>query len=79
MEMADVSADPRLLRRIANSSGGQFLPLDQLNTLPRRLTEIRQRQSRLVEYALWDSPYLFAFVLGCLSAEWAMRKKFGLA
>ena len=78
-EMADVSADPRLLRRVADATGGQFLPLDQLNTLPMRLSEIRQRQSRLVEYPLWDSPYLFAFVVACLSAEWSLRKKFALA
>jgi hypothetical protein len=78
-EMADVSGDDRLLRRIAEASGGQFLTLAQFNALPNRLTENRQKQSRLVEYTLWDSPYLFGFVLACLSAEWALRKKFGLA
>jgi hypothetical protein len=78
-ELADVSGDEQLLRSIANASGGQFLTLEQLNTLPARLDTIRQRQSRLVEYPLWDSPYLFIFVLACLSTEWALRKKFGLA
>jgi hypothetical protein len=78
-ELADVSGDERLLRGIAGASGGQFLTLEQLNTLPARLDTIRQRQSRLVEYPLWDSPYLFVFVLACLSTEWALRKKFGLA
>ena len=39
----------------------------------------RQRQGRLAEYPLWDSPYLFVFVLACLSTEWALRKRFGLA
>jgi hypothetical protein len=78
-ELADVSGDDQLLRSIANASGGQFLTLEQLNTLPARLDTIRQRQSRLVEYPLWDSPYLFVLVLACLSTEWALRKKFGLA
>jgi hypothetical protein len=78
-EMSDLSGDDRILRRIADASGGQFLTLDQFNALPARLAENRQKQSRLVEYALWDSPYLFGFVLACLSAEWALRKKFGLA
>jgi hypothetical protein len=78
-EMTDLSGDDRILRRIAAASGGQFLTLDQFNTLPARLAENRQKQSRLVEYPLWDSPYLFGFVLACLSAEWALRKKFGLA
>jgi hypothetical protein len=78
-EMTDLSGDDRVLRRLANASGGQFLTLDQSNTLASRLAENRQKQSRLVEYALWDSPYLFGFVLACLSTEWALRKKFGLA
>ncbi|MEA2735955.1 MAG: hypothetical protein QOE14_2406 [Humisphaera sp.] len=78
-ELADVSGDDQLLRRIADASGGQFLTLEQIGSLPARLDTIRQRQSRLVEYPLWDSPYLFVFVLACLSAEWSLRKKFGLA
>jgi hypothetical protein len=78
-EMSDISGDDQILRRIANASGGQFFTLDQFNTLPARLAENRQKQSPLVEYPLWDSPYLFGFVLACLSAEWALRKRFGLA
>ncbi|MEO6435359.1 MAG: hypothetical protein ABIP55_06305, partial [Tepidisphaeraceae bacterium] len=78
-EMANLSGDEPFLRRIAESSGGQFFTLDQLQSLPRRLEENRQKLKPLVEYPLWDSPYLFAFVLACLSAEWALRKKFGLA
>jgi hypothetical protein len=78
-ELADVSGDDALLRRVANASGGQFLTLEQLATVPARLDAIRQRQGRLAEYPLWDSPYLFVFVLGCLSMEWALRKRFGLA
>ena len=78
-EMANLSGDEYFLRRIAESSGGQFLTLDQLDTLPRRLADSRQKLNPLVEYPLWDSPYLFVLVLACLSAEWALRKKFGLA
>src|SRR5262249_33097453 len=77
-EMADLSGDERLLRRIADASGGAFLPFDQFSALPRRLNENREKQNPLVEYTLWDSPYLFGFVLASLSAEWALRKKFGL-
>ena len=78
-EMADLSPDQATLRRIAQSSGGRVVPLDQLSALPRMLAEDRERQNALAEYPLWDSPYLFVFVLACLSAEWSLRKKFGLA
>jgi hypothetical protein len=78
-ELADLSGDDRLLRRMAESSGGRFVPLDQMSALPRLLAENREKQTPVVEYTLWDSPYLFGFVLACLCAEWGLRKKIGLA
>ena len=47
--------------------------------LPELLQGARERQSKVVEVRLWDSGYLFLFVAACLSAEWALRKRFGLA
>ena len=77
-ELADLSGDNRLLRRIAESTGGEFFTLDQLPLLPPRLAELRERQNQWVEYPLWNSPYLFLFVLSGLSLEWALRKQAGL-
>jgi hypothetical protein len=78
-ELSNLAGDERMLRRMADSSGGRALTLDQLPALPRLLAENQEKQTRFVEYALWDSPWLFGFVLACLSAEWALRKRFGLA
>jgi hypothetical protein len=78
-EMADVSGDDGLLRRIAESSGGQFLPLDRLPDLPRLLASTGDGRSRYSQWRLWDSPLLFLFVVACFGAEWAMRKRLGLA
>ena len=75
--VAVVTIDPA--RRLADSLGLEDLGNEPRLVDPARLDTIRQRQSRLVEYPLWDSPYLFIFVLACLSTEWALRKKFGLA
>jgi hypothetical protein len=68
-----------MLRRLAESTGGQSLPLADWNTLPRRLAEARQTEHRVAEHRIWESPQLFAFILGCLGLEWAMRKRLGLA
>ncbi len=78
-ELADLSGDPGLLKRIAEATGGEYLPLEQLPALPVKLAELRERQTQWVEYPLWDSPYLFLFVLSGLSLEWALRKQAGLA
>lgn len=78
-EMRDVSGDERMLRRLAEATGGEFLTLAEWNTLPRRLREAQQTSGQVIERRLWDSPQLFAFVLGCLGIEWAMRKRLGMA
>jgi hypothetical protein len=78
-EMADVSGDDALLRRLADASGGEFLTLDQIKRLPSLLTATTESRSRFVEQPLWDSPYLFVFVVGCFGVEWALRKRSGLA
>jgi hypothetical protein len=77
-EMSDLSPDDANLRRIASASGGELLRIDELPSLPRRLAAVG-RTTRPVEYRLWDSPYLFLLVIGCLGVEWAVRKRVGLA
>jgi len=78
-ELVNLSGDEEFLRSIASATGGEYLSVDQITTLPDRLDGARQRQSRFVETRLWDGPYLFVFVLGCLGAEWGLRKRLGLS
>jgi hypothetical protein len=50
-----------------------------VDLLPKRLNDLRDDVNRPIEVPLWDGPYLFLLVLGCLSAEWGIRKRYGLA
>ena len=58
-EMADVSGDAALLRRIADASGGEFLPIERVGELPALLTAAGAGRSRFFQVSLWDSPVLF--------------------
>jgi hypothetical protein len=78
-EMADISGDRNFLQRLAEASGGACINLDQIDTLPQLLADARQRHPRTAELDLWNSAYLFLFVVSCLTAEWALRKRLGLA
>jgi hypothetical protein len=78
-EMRDISGDSGQLNRIARSTGGDHLTLDDLDWLPARLAGLHNAESQLVRRPLYDSPLLFAFVLSCLAGEWALRKRCGLA
>lgn len=76
-EMRDVSPDDANLRRITGSRG-DVLRLSEIQSLPQRLASIRDTDPQFTELRLWDSPYLFLFVLGCFGLEWAVRKQVGL-
>ncbi|MFI5378094.1 MAG: hypothetical protein ACHRHE_02195 [Tepidisphaerales bacterium] len=78
-EMSDLTGDRAFLQGLADASGGRVLSLDQVHTLPQLLSEARRRHPAYSEIRLWDSGYLFVFVLSCLAGEWALRKQYGLA
>lgn len=78
-EMRDVSGDREMLMRIARSSGGQFLPIEQVDRLPDRIAALHETESQFARHPAWNSPLFFGFVLACFSAEWALRKRLGLA
>jgi hypothetical protein len=77
-EMADLSGSEQPLRRLAESTGGAFLTLDQIGALPEKIDRSRTAQMRIVQNPLWDSYYLYTLVMACFAAEWAIRKHVGL-
>jgi hypothetical protein len=77
-EMADVSPDENTLKALAQSSGGKWLGLADIASIPQLLSESASRRPQLAEVPLWDSAYLYGFVVACLCIEWALRKRAGL-
>jgi hypothetical protein len=78
-ELQNLAPDPDLLQRLSKSSGGLFKTLENFDDLPKHLQQSRQLAPRIAQLRLWDSWYLYAVVLSALTAEWALRKRFGLA
>ena len=78
-ELADVSGDGGFLRRLADATGGRPFRLEQLDAVASRLATGPAEASGLVERSLWDGTPLVALVVGLLTAEWALRKRAGLA
>lgn len=79
LEMGDLTGDRPFLQNLADATGGRVLGLERVQELPRLLSDARARLPRVSEVPLWNSKWLFVFVVSCLSAEWALRKRFGLA
>jgi hypothetical protein len=68
------------MQRAARESKGAYYPLDRADKVPDDLPAgPRVALDQPVEpLSLWNSPALFALVLGLLTAEWVMRKKWRL-
>lgn len=77
VELRDVSADAGNLRRMTRGAG-EVLEFTDVPSLLDRLKDSAEDRQRFTEVRLWDSPYLFLLVLGCLGLEWAVRKRVGL-
>jgi hypothetical protein len=75
-------ADPRLndafLRRLARASGGEYLAAGDASRLPSLLLSSAPRALEPERRDLWHEPWTFALVVALLSAEWILRRRWGL-
>ena len=75
--------DPRqhrtLMERVADETGGRYYTPETLDQLPEDLRFTGGGVTVTEEHDLWDMPILFLLLAGLLGAEWAYRRKRGLA
>jgi hypothetical protein len=75
-------ADPRLnegfLRRLARASGGHYLPSADAGRAASLLRETAPQTLAPERRDLWHEPWAFALVVALLSAEWILRRRWGL-
>jgi hypothetical protein len=76
--MADLTGSDRPMRDVAESTGGAVLSIDQVGSLPERISRALPAEMRYIEHPLWDSGWLFGLLVACFTAEWAIRKRVGL-
>ena len=83
LEMDNAAARPALLTHLAKMTeafGGRALAAEQLPSL---LDELKNKPPELevlteTKQTPWDSPPFFLLIVGLLTAEWYLRKKWGL-
>ncbi|MEJ7709601.1 MAG: hypothetical protein WKF84_07010 [Pyrinomonadaceae bacterium] len=78
-EFFDARQDVSLLKRIAEETGGKYYPLANAGSLIDDLTYRESANSERVVKELWDMPFNFIVLIALVSAEWALRKRSGLA
>jgi hypothetical protein len=74
--------DPRLneawLRRIARASGGRYVRPSDASRIVGWLQETNPEQGAPERRDLWHEPLAFAVIITLLSAEWMLRRRWGL-
>src|SRR6185503_10683232 len=75
-------ADPRLnegfLRRIARNSGGRYVRAAEAGRVPAWLEATVPQNAAPEQRDLWHEPWAYALVVALLSAEWILRRRWGL-
>ncbi|MBA2303031.1 MAG: hypothetical protein H0W08_10395 [Acidobacteria bacterium] len=78
-EYFDATMQAPRLQRIADETGGRFYTNADLAGLPEDLQYTGRGVTTIEERELWHMPIVLVLILALLSAEWALRRKAGLA
>jgi uncharacterized membrane protein len=75
-------ADPRLnegfLRRVSRNSGGRYVRAAEASKVPDWLRAAVPQSAAPERRDLWHEPWAFALIIGLLSSEWILRRRWGL-
>ena len=78
-EYFDAAMRSTLLNRIAEETGGHFFTPADAAKLPEAISYSGRGVTVVEERDLWDMPVILVLILALIAAEWAFRRKRGLA
>jgi uncharacterized membrane protein len=78
-EYFDATMQAARLQRIADETGGRFYTAATLSGLPEDLQYTGRGVTTIEERELWHMPIVLLVMLALLGAEWALRRRVGLA
>ena len=78
LELAHSLPDSAALAAVARATGGRVTDAAQVDRWARTLPTRALARGRVESRRLWESPWVFALVVGLLSVEWFWRRRRGL-
>ena len=78
LEESPALPDSASLGALASATGGRLTRADDVTRWSRELEVRSLGRGRTESVRLWESPWMFAVVVGALSLEWAWRRRRGL-
>ena len=79
IEMAELSLNEKLLKQIADATGGSYCSWLGLKDLADGLTAQQDRKSEPVKVKLYHGPFFLCLFIAVAACEWFMRKRMQLA
>jgi hypothetical protein len=77
-EYRSLAPDRALMEELARRTGGKVIAPGDLDALARDLPGKRAPVLETLSRPLWHTPVFFLFAMGCLIAEWGLRRRAGL-
>jgi uncharacterized membrane protein len=77
-EFRDLGINRPLLETLAKQTGGEVVEADDLDRLVASLPNRKVAVTEPWTYPLWHQPWVFLVAIGCLIAEWGLRRLKGL-
>jgi uncharacterized membrane protein len=78
LEMADPRANEAVLARMANDTAGALVREADVDRLPGMMAAAADPTSPRATHELWHGPVPILIIIGLLSAEWVLRRRWGL-
>jgi hypothetical protein len=67
-----------LLEKLSDETGGRYWEQSELERLPKEISFSEAGISVRDTKELWDMPIVFLVLLGLMSADWLLRRKWGV-
>ena len=77
-ELADPWLNEEVLRRTAAAGGGAYVDRERLDDLRALILSGAGTLVRTVTHPLWHNVWMFILLAGILSAEWSLRRRWGM-
>ncbi len=77
-EFRSLTPNRALLEDIARKTGGRVIAAGELEAFAKELPQAKAPVMETWSYPAWHTPLMFAFALGCLLAEWGVRRWKGM-
>lgn len=79
LEMTEPRLNEAVLRRIAETSGGRYVPAAQAAEVPSLIRAADTERPPMEMRDVWDNGWALAMIIALLGAEWVLRRRAGLA